>query len=210
MKRSKLLTTIFLILILIPAVSFSLSLHVVEVSNNIFTPENITIEVGDTVRWINNGGFHNVKADDGSFTSGPVSSSNWVYNHVFTEPGDNPYYCEQHGSPSGGGMSGNVTVESPSAVGDENNSPNQFQLKQNYPNPFNPSTNIGFRISDLEFVSLKVFDVLGNEVATLVNGIKPAGEYEIKFDAAELGSGIYLYQLKTKNLVQTRKMILIK
>jgi hypothetical protein len=104
-------------------------------------------------------------------------------------------------------------------VSDVNNEfkPVTFSLEQNYPNPFNPSTKIRYSIpnvtlSDVEgsSVQLKVFDVLGNEVATLVNEEKPAGNYEVDFNASQLSSGIYLYKLTTGNFIQTRKMILIK
>jgi len=73
--------------------------------------------------------------------------------------------------------------------------PREFTLEQNYPNPFNTTTHFGFRIANFGFVSLKVFDVLGNEVATLVNEEKPAGEYEVEFDASGLSSGTYFYRL---------------
>jgi hypothetical protein len=93
-----------------------------------------------------------------------------------------------------------------------------FMLEQNYPNPFNPRTSIQYAIGSRQFVSLKVFDVLGNEIATLVNEEKPAGEYEVEFDARGLASGIYFYQLRAggsdinseKTMIQTKKMILIK
>ncbi len=86
----------------------------------------------------------------------------------------------------------------------------KFFLSPNYPNPFNPSTTIEFLIPTAEFVTLKVYDVLGNEVATLVNEEKPTGSYEINFDASELSSGIYFYKLQTGLFVETRKMILLK
>jgi hypothetical protein len=96
-------------------------------------------------------------------------------------------------------------------VDDDNNSvPREFYLAQNYPNPFNPSTKIKFQIADAGIVSLKVFDILGNEVLTLVNEQKPAGSYEVEFDASSLTSGVYFYQLKSGNLVQTKKMVLLK
>jgi hypothetical protein len=85
-----------------------------------------------------------------------------------------------------------------------------YALYQNYPNPFNPSTNFGFRIADFGFVSLKIYDVLGNEVAVLVNEEKNAGEYKIEFDAAHLSSGVYCYKLTAGRFVKTKKMILIK
>ena len=86
----------------------------------------------------------------------------------------------------------------------------KFNLFQNYPNPFNPATNIAFLISNSSFVTLKVYDIIGNEVATLMNEEKTAGEYEVHFDASKLASGIYFYQLKAGSFVQTKKMILLK
>jgi PKD repeat protein len=85
-----------------------------------------------------------------------------------------------------------------------------FSLNQNYPNPFNPSTRITYSIQKAGIVSLKVYDILGREVATLVNGYQPANNYSVIFDASDLASGIYLYKLKTGDFVQTRKMILLK
>ncbi len=95
---------------------------------------------------------------------------------------------------------------------DENESGfvNNFSLEQNYPNPFNPSTNIQYAISNRQFVQLKVYDVLGNEVATLVNEFKPAGSYEENFNAAKLSSGVYFYKLIAGSFIETKKMILIK
>ena len=88
--------------------------------------------------------------------------------------------------------------------------PVDFALYQNYPNPFNPTTNFRFRIADFGFVTLKIYDVLGNEVATLVNDEKPAGEYELEFFASELSSGIYFYKLSSRGFSETKKMILMK
>ncbi len=98
--------------------------------------------------------------------------------------------------------------------------PLKFELSQNYPNPFNPSTKIKFSIPSVGTqrvvsVQLKVYDVLGNEVATLVNEEKPAGEYEVEFfvgrdSRPDIASGIYFYQLKTGSFVETKKMILLK
>jgi len=88
--------------------------------------------------------------------------------------------------------------------------PQQYALYQNYPNPFNPSTKIKFQIPENSFVTLKVYDVLGNEVATLVNQEKPIGSYNVEFDASSLPSGIYLYQLQAGNYFETKKMILLK
>ena len=88
--------------------------------------------------------------------------------------------------------------------------PQEFNLEQNYPNPFNPTTSIQYAVSSRQFVSLKVYDVLGNEVATLANEYREAGRYEVEFDASSLSSGIYFYRLQAGDFVQTRKMILMK
>jgi hypothetical protein len=89
-------------------------------------------------------------------------------------------------------------------------SPADFILFQNYPNPFNPTTNIGFRIADGGFISLKVYDILGNEVATLVDEYKPAGEYEVTYYANNNPCGVYIYQLIAGNYLHTRKMVVLK
>ncbi|MCU0414870.1 MAG: serine hydrolase [Ignavibacteriaceae bacterium] len=86
----------------------------------------------------------------------------------------------------------------------------EFYLEQNYPNPFNPSTKIKYSIPQLSNVVIKVFDILGNEIETLVNEEKPAGTYEVTWNAKQLPSGVYFYQLRAGEFIQTRKMILIK
>jgi Secretion system C-terminal sorting domain len=88
--------------------------------------------------------------------------------------------------------------------------PFQFQLSQNYPNPFNPGTSIQYTVSNQQFVSLNVYDILGNEVATLVNEEKSAGSYEVIFDGTKLTSGVYIYTFQTGEFVSTKKMILLK
>jgi hypothetical protein len=88
--------------------------------------------------------------------------------------------------------------------------PNKTELKRNYPNPFNPTTSIQYTISNRQFVSLKVYDMLGSEVATLVNEVKPAGNYEVNFEGGELTSGIYFYRLQVGDFVETKKMVFMK
>ncbi|MBK7106030.1 MAG: T9SS type A sorting domain-containing protein [Ignavibacteriae bacterium] len=89
--------------------------------------------------------------------------------------------------------------------------PSEFTLSQNYPNPFNPSTIIKYAIPSKANVTLKVYDVLGSEVATIIkNKVQNTGKYEVKFDASRLSSGVYFYTLNAGNFLQTKKMILIK
>ncbi|MBT8378641.1 MAG: T9SS type A sorting domain-containing protein [Ignavibacteria bacterium] len=88
--------------------------------------------------------------------------------------------------------------------------PSEFTLEQNYPNPFNPKTTVSYSIPELSFVTLRVYDVLGNVITTLINEEKSIGIHTIDFNASDLPSGIYFYQLQAGNLTQTKKMILLK
>jgi hypothetical protein len=88
--------------------------------------------------------------------------------------------------------------------------PTSFTLEQNYPNPFNPSTTISYALNTAAHISLDVYDITGRHVATLVNGMKSAGSYSVTFDAQDLPSGIYYYQLKAENFSTTRKMVLVR
>jgi|WetSurSiteA1Bulk_404760.scaffolds.fasta_scaffold05387_4 hypothetical protein len=92
----------------------------------------------------------------------------------------------------------------------ENNPPTVYSLDQNYPNPFNPSTKISWQLPVGCSQTLKIYDVLGNEVATLVDEYNPAGKYEVEWDASSYPSGVYFYQLKTDEYISTKKMILLK
>ena len=93
--------------------------------------------------------------------------------------------------------------------------PKEFRLFQNYPNPFNPTTKIKFSIpyvgtSLTKFVQLKVYDVLGNEIATLVNEEKSVGNYEVEWNAEKFPSGVYFYQLKAGSFIEAKKMVILK
>jgi len=102
--------------------------------------------------------------------------------------------------------SGQVT-----GIGDGNNNlPKEFILLQNYPNPFNPSTEISYSIPQTNFVSLKIYDVLGKEIATLVNEEKSIGNYTVEFSASNLSSGIYFYRMQAGSFTDTKKFILLR
>ena len=88
--------------------------------------------------------------------------------------------------------------------------PNEFVLCQNYPNPFNPSTKISWQSSVAGWQTLKVYDVLGKEVVTLVDEEKPAGRYEVQFNASNLSSGVYIYTLKVNGVAYSKNMILLR
>ena len=88
--------------------------------------------------------------------------------------------------------------------------PTEFELSQNYPNPFNPSTNLEFGIPNLEFVTLKVYDITGKEVMTLINETKSPGRYEVTFDGSNFASGVYFYKITAGNFSSVKRMFLIK
>jgi len=129
---------------------------------------------------------------------------------------DNSFYTYKVGifeGPSEGSYSNEATAYVPdinTSVQTKNELPKKFNLEQNYPNPFNPTTTIKYQIPDLSFVSLKIYDVLGNEIATLINKEKTAGNYQVEFDGANLPSGIYFYRLRAGGFVETKKMLLLK
>lgn len=125
-----------------------------------------------------------------------------IYAKSITNKGPNtPYYYEWEAS-----LISRVTnVES-----DMNKIPTEFKLFQNYPNPFNPDTKITYLIPYTGFVSLKVYDIIGKEIATLVAEVKSAGKYEINFKANNLSSGVYFYRIKVGNFSDTKKFIIIR
>lgn len=104
-----------------------------------------------------------------------------------------------------GGPNGTVGVQNISS-----NVPDKYSLSQNYPNPFNPTTNLEFGIPELGNVSLKIYDGLGREIQTLVNGKFSPGNYKIDFDGSNLASGVYFYKLESGNFIETKRMMLLK
>ncbi|MEW5799220.1 MAG: CHRD domain-containing protein [Bacteroidota bacterium] len=118
---------------------------------------------------------------------------------------------------SGGEIRGDIipidgTDSGPNKVVELTNgiSPNAYSLEQNFPNPFNPTTTIRFSVPVSALTTVKVFDILGKEIATLVNGEQKSGQYEVQFNASSLSTGLYFYQMKSGNFVETKKMLLMK
>lgn len=119
---------------------------------------------------------------------------------VFTNVAVNKFYKAIEGQSNLVGISNNTTIVQP----------NEYKLNQNFPNPFNPATKISFALPKKDFTSIKVFDLLGKEIASLINEEKQAGYYEVNFDGSSLTSGIYFYKLVTSNYSETKNMILLK
>ncbi len=118
-----------------------------------------------------------------------------------------PYAMNNNASTFPTGM---ATISFVTAVNDASQNPAEFKLSQNYPNPFNPTTRISYSIPNRSNVVLKIYDILGNEVATLVNGVQNAGSHTINFNAENLASGTYIYRIQTENHIAARKLILLK
>ena len=111
----------------------------------------------------------------------------------------------------------NFSITNTTDIKENENKINNFVLMQNYPNPFNPTTKIKYTVPDAllpfgkgQWVRLEVYNILGNEVAALVNETKPAGEYEVEFDGSNLPSGVYYYRIQAGSFSQTKKLILLK
>jgi hypothetical protein len=146
-----------------------------------------------------------------------IAPGNWIVQDIIPS---NPVDLSLLGIPPFyiPGIETKLTDEIVVSVTNEETTPKSFSLEQNYPNPFNPTTKIRYTIPNViasgamqsKIVTLKVYDVLGNEVVTLVNEEKPAGSYEVEFDASGLSSGIYFYQVKTGSFIETKRMVLLK
>ncbi len=190
--------------------------HTVQVSNFQFSPMNVNITVGDTVKWQWVNGIHTTTSDSmtgSNHWDAPMDNTDQTFRFVITSPGIHHYYCFYH---QGTGMVGTITAVVPTGVKDNKTAVNQFRLEQNYPNPFNPSTVISYSLNNPGLVTLKIYNSLGEEVTTLVNENQAAGDHSVIFNASgdygrgSLASGIYFYRLKSGSFDQTRKMLLLK
>ena len=164
-----------------------------------------------TATELNNSGFDVEKSVDNNnwnkigFVSGNGTSTE-VHNYSFVD--QNPFVGTSYYRLKQVDFDG--TTEYSNTIEVNYGSVSDFALDQNYPNPFNPSTKIKYAIKDKGNVELKIFDMLGSEIGTLVNEEQTAGHYEVIFDASKLSSGVYLYTIKSGSFVQTRKMLLMK
>ena len=143
----------------------------------------------------------------------PVDGNTATITFLYYEdaiPGTSLFTLENGFSADGKWYYQTMDVTLATGVGDEGTVVNKFNLDQNYPNPFNPSTKISYSLAERSNVSLKVYDVLGNEVANLVNGTQEAGSHSLTFDGANLASGLYIYKIQAGQFTQSKKMMLLK
>jgi len=190
------------------------TIHTIVNSGTTFVPSTININLGDTVKFVLES-IHNVVEVSEATWNANQSTSNGGFvlpfgggTLVLSEIKKYYYVCQPHAS---FGMKGTITVLQPTDVINKNEKiADEFVLHQNYPNPFNPETEITFSIPATELVTLKVYNLLGQEVQTLIDEVKPLGTYNIKWNAENKSSGIYFYQLKSSSHVQTKRMIISK
>jgi hypothetical protein len=173
------------------------------------TDFHIVVEVagtiGDTLQFLIDNGTTPPINRTSSYRTG-ANGLRW-YNRA------DPNYLIGGKTPSYENLLLTASIAVPTAVievATRTNVPQQYGLAQNYPNPFNPSTTIKFQMPSKGFVILKVFDIMGREVATLANGIREAGNYTVQWSVANLSSGVYWYRLTVGTFVQTNKMLLLK
>lgn len=162
------------------------------------------------VTMITNTAYPQYQLSSGIFSSGGMTQSNSEYilsgtaGEVVTGKISGTAY--QHNSGFWHVYSQSVITN----VHDDETIPATFNMEQNYPNPFNPSTIIRFSVPENSNIILKVYDVLGNELITLLNEDKDAGWYDVHFDASAFASGVYIYRITAGNFISTKKMLMIK
>ncbi len=166
---------------------------------------NVTVTVSNVPSWIR---FNNLKSEIQNLKSGEVSTSRFTFSVDKSAPVGKEHTLQfVISSPSGEKWTKEIAIQIAA--------PEQFELYQNYPNPFNPATTISFQLPAASVVSLKVFDVVGREVVTLADGIQEAGYHRIEWNARNVASGMYVYQIvaetaeKKKEIVR-KTMLLLK
>ncbi|CAF3730991.1 unnamed protein product [Rotaria sp. Silwood1] len=195
-----------------------LQMKTITVANFSFTPATTNAFVGDTIKFQWSNGSHTTTCDGTNGTTRPVGAASWNANmssatptfmYKITTAGNYHYVCLPH-APD---MAGDI-IATVSGINNISSLAEVFSLAQNYPNPFNPTTKINFSIPKSGYVTLKVYDILGNEVSNLVNENLSTGTYSVDFNAAvsgnALSSGVYFYRLNTSDFTEVKKMYLVK
>ncbi|MDQ3021504.1 MAG: T9SS type A sorting domain-containing protein [Bacteroidota bacterium] len=215
--KTKKIQSLVLGLIVMISISSSKSfstIHNVTVANFSFTPSNINVTVGDTIKWNWVSGGHTTTCNGTSGSTRPTGAAAWdaginngspTFSYIITVAGSYHYVCLPH-APD---MAGNINAE-PSSISQLTEIVSSFELSQNYPNPFNPTTNIKFSIPNSSIVTLTIYNNTGMEVETLVNEKFKAGGYKVDWNAVNFTSGIYYYKIQAGEFIETKKMLLIK
>jgi len=196
-----------------PAASHAAAVHVVRFGGSAgfaYSPSTLSVSVGDTIRWQGDFGSHplsstTIPAGAAAFSANQGTS----FDYVVGISGAYNYMCSFHGPDMSGSFSATLAdVED----GRGQQEPAAYELRQNYPNPFNPSTTIGFTLAGQAtgWVNLTVYNLIGQAVATVVDGMLPAGSHTVTFDAAGIPSGVYVYRLEAEGFTRSRAMVLMR
>jgi plastocyanin len=204
---------VFILTIFVSYKSVSVT-HTIINSGFSFSPSTLTINLGDTVKFVLTT-IHNAREVDlvtwnanGITSNGGFDTPLGGGTVLLTQTGTHYYVCINHAFM---GMKGQISVNSSSDVKTStNNVPSSFNLEQNFPNPFNPSTQISFSLPQKSHVTLKIYNAIGQEIKTLVDGETDAGIHEIEFNGSNLASGIYFYRLSTPSFIDTKRLVLLK
>jgi hypothetical protein len=178
----------------------------VEIEDFSFIPARLNINVGDMVEWRNRDGvIHTSTSDNGVWDSGPLAEDE-TYTYTFTLEGVYPYHCSPHPW-----MVDTIVVGNPTGVDDQPSSiPAEFKLSQNYPNPFNARTAIEYSLPRDSHVRIVVYNLLGQNIETLVDQGQTAGNHLTVWNADDVPTGVYFYRIEAGEFTQTRKMLLAK
>jgi len=215
MKSIK-LALLIMSIVLFSTNSYSTTIQVMAVSSpdDMFTPANINATVGDTILWTRGSGSHTTTCDNSEFTTlpngapswnAPLTSSNPTFRYVIRVAGLYRYKCEPHEDEMRGTI--NATVSSINFISGQ---ALDYMLNQNYPNPFNPETVIEFSIPGASQVTMKIYNIQGQEVDKIVNEHMNAGTFQVKWDAVQFPAGVYYYKIQAGEFVETKKMLLVK
>lgn len=204
----KLIVTAAVVLSAVFALSSSAQaiLWEVEIEDYNFVPGRLHINPGDAIEWRNRDAIsHTSTSDNGVWDSG-LLAQNETFTYTFNLEGVYPYHCSPHPF-----MVDTVVVGNPTGVDDQPSSiPEKFEVSQNYPNPFNARTAIEYSLPQDTHVRIVIYNLLGQNIETLVDQNKTAGIHQVVWNAAEVPTGVYFYRLEAGDFTQTRKMLLAK
>ncbi len=212
-KIQSLVLALFTMMFINSTDSYS-TVHNVSASNFSFNPANISVTVGDTVKWTRITGDHTTTCNGTNGSVRPIGAAPWnanlssgspTFSYVITVAGMYNYVCTPHVPDMVGSI--NAVTSSITQITEIVRS---YELSQNYPNPFNPVTNINFSVPNSSNVTLKIYNNMGQEVETLVNEKLNAGSYQVDWNAINFTSGVYYYKIQTEGFIETKKMFLIK
>ena len=210
MRSLKLFSIKLIIVVVIPfllRMKASAIVRQVSIADDFFSPLNTIINPGDTIRWTNNGVANHTSTSNTRVWSSGSLAPGQSYSRQFLVPGVYAYHCSIHVA---FGMRDTIRVAATGVDDPQSSNPNIFKFAQNYPNPFNAQTMIQYTLLSQTQVSIDIFDILGRKIATVAEGMKPAGDHRATWDAISQSSGIYFYRIKAGDKAETRKMLLQK